>query len=237
MIDLAADVDVDADGETAAVKIYCDEWEVNLRAAASDLLRLYQVDRASWSTRSCLAIGRSAGMPVFWCAEGDKVTILIGHDEETWDIAINVPLTTAYEIASRTEVHICFAQVHSALPTALCLPAAQGREQVYRAVRRSLPRTVAHDDWATGRLRFFMSSPAGSAVPSLAPACSAGDGMSLGHHHGYRSGVARLGMRRWRQPRGVFLPRSCVIQVSGYRRLQPGCVPDRKPAAQVWFDG
>ena len=94
MTDLVANVDVDAGGETAAVKIYCDEWEVNLRATTSDLLRLYQVDRASWSTRTCLAIGRSAGMPVFWCAEDDTVRILIGHDEETWDIAVTVPLAT-----------------------------------------------------------------------------------------------------------------------------------------------
>jgi hypothetical protein len=39
-------------------------------------------------------------MPVFWCAKDGKLTILIGHDEETWDIAVTVPLTTAHEIAS-----------------------------------------------------------------------------------------------------------------------------------------
>jgi hypothetical protein len=116
VIDLVADVEVDADGQTAAVKIYCHEWEVNLRAAASDLLRLYQVDRAFFSTRSCLAIGRSAGMPVFWCSKDDKVTILIGRDEETWDIAVGVPLATAHEIAHQVEVQLGLPPLISAQP-------------------------------------------------------------------------------------------------------------------------
>jgi hypothetical protein len=116
MIDLVADINVDVGAETAAVKIYCDEWEVNLRATTSDLLRLYQVESASWSTRSCLVIGRSAGMPVFWCAENGTVRILIGHDEETWEIAVTVPLATAHEIASRIEEELGLPPLTSERP-------------------------------------------------------------------------------------------------------------------------
>lgn len=38
---------------------------------------------------------------MFWAVAGDEqATILIGQDDETWDIALTVPLSAVDEIAS-----------------------------------------------------------------------------------------------------------------------------------------
>jgi hypothetical protein len=37
---------------------------------------------------------------VHWAAEGETATILVGHDEETWDIALTVPVATVDTIVA-----------------------------------------------------------------------------------------------------------------------------------------
>jgi hypothetical protein len=87
-------------GPVAAVKPQGESWEVNVRAAPADLLRLRGIRAADWDARRSLAIGVSAGAPVYWAARDGRATILIGHDDETWDIAVVIPLATVEEIAS-----------------------------------------------------------------------------------------------------------------------------------------
>jgi hypothetical protein len=40
-----------------------------------------------WSTRRGRAVGESAAAGVFWAADARTATILVGHDDETWDFS------------------------------------------------------------------------------------------------------------------------------------------------------
>jgi hypothetical protein len=43
-------------------------------------------------------VGRSAGASVFWSSDGEVATILVGQDDETWDIAVSVPVTLVEDL-------------------------------------------------------------------------------------------------------------------------------------------
>ena len=57
--------------------------------------RLGSIREADWTKRRCLHIGQSAGASVHWAADGKTATILVGGYQETWDIAVSVPITTS----------------------------------------------------------------------------------------------------------------------------------------------
>jgi hypothetical protein len=40
---------------------------------------------------------------VFWASSGDDATIMIGHDDETWDVAVTVPTEVVERIARASE--------------------------------------------------------------------------------------------------------------------------------------
>jgi hypothetical protein len=81
-----------------AVKLQTDEWEVNVHASAAELAQLRGVRAANWNERRSIRAGESAGAAVFWSANGDAVTVLIGHDDEAWDVAVTVPQAVVEEI-------------------------------------------------------------------------------------------------------------------------------------------
>ena len=50
----------------------------------------------------------SAGSPAFWCVSDEAdvyLSILVGHDDQTWDIAVSLPLDTIDDI--RREIAAC----------------------------------------------------------------------------------------------------------------------------------
>jgi len=80
-----------------------DDWELHVWATFDDLARLRSVRSAVWDERRSIAAGTSAGSQVFWAgpaegADSETATVLIGHDDETWDIAILVPVTVVEKI-------------------------------------------------------------------------------------------------------------------------------------------
>lgn len=93
MADVVVDGEVDADGLTVAcAKISSGEWEVNVRATPLEFASLNSIRSATWASRNSIAVGRSAGAPVFWSCDGPTASILIGSDDETWDVALSVPV-------------------------------------------------------------------------------------------------------------------------------------------------
>ena len=63
-----------------------------------DAARLKEVLTAPWLS-GALRIGSSAGAPAWWCVGGDDedaktLSILVGTDDETWDIALQLPFET-----------------------------------------------------------------------------------------------------------------------------------------------
>jgi hypothetical protein len=93
-------IDIPAGEGPAAVKLQSPQWELNIRAQRADLARLRDIDRADWDARRSLAVGTCAGAPVFWALSDDQVAILVGPDDEAWDVAVLVPLSTVREIAA-----------------------------------------------------------------------------------------------------------------------------------------
>jgi hypothetical protein len=82
-----------------------DDWELNVWAAVEDLARLRGVRAAASGQRRSIAAGGSAGGRVFWCAPGEGAdpeiaTVLIGHDDEAWDIAFLIPVTLVEKIGT-----------------------------------------------------------------------------------------------------------------------------------------
>ncbi|WP_155355618.1 hypothetical protein [Acrocarpospora macrocephala] len=95
MVDVTLD---GSDGSVVLVKLQTDTWELNIRAPVADLVRLRDIRQADWDSRRSLAVGTCAGSPVFWTVSKDQAAILIGHDDETWDMGISVPMGTVDEI-------------------------------------------------------------------------------------------------------------------------------------------
>jgi hypothetical protein len=98
-----ADVTLDVDPGTGqtAVKLQAEAWELNIRGQLSDFVGLGRIRDADWDERRSLAIGTCAGVPVFWASSGGEVAVLVGQDDETWDVAVTVPLSSVDEIASQ----------------------------------------------------------------------------------------------------------------------------------------
>ena len=95
-------VEREADGRLL-VKLGTDAWELNVRASADDLLALAEIRSARWNERRTLRAGESAGAPVFWASEGNRATLLVGHDDESWDVAMTVPLMVVDEIVREVQ--------------------------------------------------------------------------------------------------------------------------------------
>lgn len=70
-------------------------------ASASDVASLSAVGDAEWGGRGSLQVGRALGHPVFWCPgeRPDEVQVLVGSDDETWELALTVPLAVVLDAA------------------------------------------------------------------------------------------------------------------------------------------
>ncbi len=99
-MDFTVEPNADAD---IAVKLQTDALEVNFRASREELLQLRGIRAASRDDRRSIRAGHSAGAPVFWASDGSEATLMIGHDEETWDVAVTFPLTVVEEIVRKVE--------------------------------------------------------------------------------------------------------------------------------------
>lgn len=80
-----------------------DDWELNVWSTFEDLARLRGIRAAKWDQRRSIQAGRCAGSRVFWCSDGDTATILIGHDDEAWDVTVLVAVTVVETIATMAE--------------------------------------------------------------------------------------------------------------------------------------
>jgi hypothetical protein len=72
------------------VTLQAEVFELNIRVPEDEVAELKLVTASAWEDGS-LQIGESAGAPVFWSTDEGMVAILIGEDDENWDIALSVP--------------------------------------------------------------------------------------------------------------------------------------------------
>ncbi|QXJ22874.1 hypothetical protein AGRA3207_003943 [Actinomadura graeca] len=98
MVDVTLDVDADP---MPLVVLQAETWELHVWAPLADLSRLSEIRSASWDERRSLQVGTCGDSPVFWVvADNGRATVLIGQDDETWDLALMIPLTAVDEIVA-----------------------------------------------------------------------------------------------------------------------------------------
>ena len=105
-MDQVVDVSIGAAGPPHEVVVKLqggDDWELNIWSNFADLAMLRDIRTAKWNERRSIPAGTSAGARVFWSAEGETATIVIGHDDEAWDVAVLMPVTVVEKIARLAE--------------------------------------------------------------------------------------------------------------------------------------
>ncbi|HZR36841.1 MAG TPA: hypothetical protein VFA75_15840 [Nevskia sp.] len=68
-------------------------FEVDIHIPGEEAEELKLVASSRWEDGS-MQIGEAAGAPVFWSTDDGMVAILIGDDDENWDIALSMPVET-----------------------------------------------------------------------------------------------------------------------------------------------
>lgn len=82
------EITVDEADDRPVWKISSETIEVNVYFHEGDVSRLLDVSAADWNARKSIQAGTSAGQKVWWSCDSGIVTLLIGHDDESWDIAV-----------------------------------------------------------------------------------------------------------------------------------------------------
>jgi hypothetical protein len=69
-------------------------YHLIIQIGPDDLDKLPKAWDARWDDRTTQKIGVVHTSPAFWSVRGDELSILIGHDDESWAIAFSLPATT-----------------------------------------------------------------------------------------------------------------------------------------------
>ncbi|MFF0175721.1 hypothetical protein Q3V37_14595 [Micromonospora profundi] len=70
-------------------------WEFHFWIHLSELACLRSVREINWTARRSVQLGEdAAGTPVHWSINDGTLTALTGPDDETWHLAISMPLDT-----------------------------------------------------------------------------------------------------------------------------------------------
>jgi hypothetical protein len=78
--------------QIVTIKLQADCFELNVRIADDQIAQLRNVPNIEWEN-GALKLGKSADADVFWCADGDdSISVMIGHDDQTWDIAFQLTI-------------------------------------------------------------------------------------------------------------------------------------------------
>jgi hypothetical protein len=79
-------------------KLQGETWELNIWATTDELWKLTGIDKTDWAQRGTLKVGTCANAPVWWNELDGTVYILVGDDDEAWDMCITIPLGTIHEL-------------------------------------------------------------------------------------------------------------------------------------------
>ncbi len=82
----------------AALNVMSEYYGVAIVLTAEEVEQLLQKDPGVWADRQSLRLGRCHESGVFWSAEGEGLSILIGHDDESWSVCLMLPFTVLEEI-------------------------------------------------------------------------------------------------------------------------------------------
>lgn len=81
------------------IKLNNFDWELNIHIGNQELYLLKMIRFANWDTKSSIKAGTSSSSAVFWVYDekNKMISICVGHDDETWDFAVCVPITIIEE--------------------------------------------------------------------------------------------------------------------------------------------
>lgn len=94
---------VDYDQSDGILTVSADGVSLLIRIHNSDLQVLAGIPAAWWLQRRSIKAGTALGNPVFWCRDDeapDTAVILVGRDDETWELALHVPLDLVTGLAT-----------------------------------------------------------------------------------------------------------------------------------------
>lgn len=94
---------VDYDDSEGILTVSTDSVSLLIRIQPSDLQLLAAIPGASWLQRNSITAGTTLGSPVFWCRDEeapDTAVILVGGDDETWELALHVPMDLVIGLAT-----------------------------------------------------------------------------------------------------------------------------------------
>jgi hypothetical protein len=98
-LSISADKCYDTDGRPRfSIKIQQEPFEINITVRKEEIRLFGKVRNACWDNRGSIRFGECADAPVFWCSTSTDISILVGHDDETWDIAVTIPLSAIDDI-------------------------------------------------------------------------------------------------------------------------------------------
>ena len=97
MVDVTVETRNDA-GNPGLVKLQGETWELNIWATTDELWTLAGIENTDWVQRRTLKVGTCANAPVWWDELDGTVCILVGNDDEAWDMCVTIPLGTVHEL-------------------------------------------------------------------------------------------------------------------------------------------
>jgi hypothetical protein len=102
-------IDIDLDptgGDDGCVRLALstDQFHVVVHIPPEQLPRFAEVGGRRW-TDGAIPIGRCAGGGAFWSTNDGALSLLIGHDDQTWDVSLSMPADTLTQIMATLQ---CF---------------------------------------------------------------------------------------------------------------------------------
>ena len=73
-----------------SLKITSETWELNIFISKEELELFQNVKDADWKERNSLIIGKCLNHPTYWSYEKEKISILVGKDDECWEVGVLV---------------------------------------------------------------------------------------------------------------------------------------------------
>jgi hypothetical protein len=99
----AVDWRLEYDADDAAMVLRSSEAYLSIRVTAADLRSLAALDGAAFEVARSVRAGTMLGQPAFWCfgEEQDTAQVLVGPDEQSWELAVTLPLSLVQAAAAK----------------------------------------------------------------------------------------------------------------------------------------
>lgn len=96
--------DADYDERDEVLSLSGQGFYLQILVSPEELKSLSAVLDVSWERRASLRAGQALGNPVYWCRSSDDptaVTVLVGPDDETWGLSLDLPAAVLLETLAR----------------------------------------------------------------------------------------------------------------------------------------